>query len=120
MHHGVVITVMRLHGRQEALSHWAFWLAQWLLCMPFTSVDPGSNPTTDQSLACVFSFQSQQYLSYFLDFFIKRGPHYFLSIFIELYRGKTIDYYRCIYTFTLILTMGEHILQQFYNYIQQK
>ena len=33
-------------------------LAQCFLCMPFTSVDPGSNPTSDRSLACRLCFQS--------------------------------------------------------------
>ena len=33
-------------------------LAQWFLSLPFTSVDPGTNPTSYRSLACGLGFQS--------------------------------------------------------------
>ena len=32
--------------------------AQWFLSLPFTSVDPSSNPTLNRSLACGLGFQS--------------------------------------------------------------
>ena len=53
--------------------HWYTWgirLAQWILSLPFTSVDTSSNFTSDQSLACGLGFQSYLILLVFLYFWI--------------------------------------------------